>query len=129
MAPRPPDDGRLSFRLEMGNDPENVGVDHGVAYTGHRSSRHAPRVFGTWINGVQMDRYLDPASQPKQKVQNDGWDIDSPLEWLAHVIAHELVHCLQFLVCRFQMRDPHDADFLDLNRVLVGGLGHSWRSV
>lgn len=76
------------------------------------------------IYGV-FDTFFDG----KNIIHNDNFHVTSRLDWVTHVIAHELIHCLMICLCKNENKedDGHGQTFLDLNRLILGGEGCKWR--
>lgn len=92
---------------------------HGAAASGRRKGKG----FHTTITGPLLDRWFDG----KRTIHNDGFLIHSRLEWIAHIVAHELLHCLLLCMCkRSAERGGHNDEFIKLNKLLLGGHGYEW---
>lgn len=120
----------LGWRLFVNDDNAGPVARHNSspANTGYDTDRRdrTRRRLRTEVNGSVIDHWcgLEGGSC---NIENDGFTVQDRLEWLAHVVAHELIHCLQLSVCQERVsRGGHDAMFLDLNRFVVGGRGFEW---
>jgi hypothetical protein len=108
------------WEIEMVRESRNTGPTDGAGATGRRGGIR----FHTVIEGPLIDRWFDG----KRTIYNDGFLIKSRLEWVAHVVAHELLHCLLICVCGHSasVNGGHDTDFVEMNKVLLGGHGYTW---
>jgi hypothetical protein len=98
----------------------------GAAVTGWNSQR---RFFHTDIEAAVVDHYLPVHVDDRRfRIRNDGFEVNTRVEWVAHIVGHELVHCLQMIVCGHGDR-YHDAEFSRLNRKILGGHSYVWKIV
>jgi hypothetical protein len=108
------------WEIEMVRESQNTGFMDGAGATGRRRGTR----FHTVIEGPLIDRWFDG----KRTIYNDGFVITSRLGWVAHVVAHELLHCLLICVCGHSasVNGGHDTDFTEMNQLLLGGHGYMW---
>jgi hypothetical protein len=125
---------RFKWSISMNVDPEPLEVT-GAAATGEyhlrRDKNGAPggKRFGTEIFADVFDVKLSASGG--QIIMNDGWPCRTRLEWIMHVIGHELVHVLHFKLCGYPDTEAgspygHTRKFILLNRLVVGGIGYKW---
>lgn len=94
---------------------DETSRDTSASFTDHQKSI-------TYINGALIDKWKNKI----HTVTNDGIPMNSALEWIAHLIAHELLHCLLVIVCGKSR--GHTDQFMQLNTLLLGGTDKKWKT-
>ena len=132
------------WTIRVDPDSANARLLAGAACTGYVTRRRRRRQSSpieeeeeggdgwvTLVNAALVDRYIPAdavATTGRAYVTNDEFPVQTRLQWVAHIVGHELVHCLQLMVCGYpHIEDGHDRVFRDLNGYLLGGQSHEWR--
>jgi hypothetical protein len=104
----------------------------------HRANKRNPAhpvpcAWRTVLTSKLLDHFCPDNSGNWVQVTNDEFEVCTRLEWVAHVIGHELVHCLHLGICGEEApltdRAGHNEHWTRLNRVILGGIGHAWKPV
>lgn len=105
----------FQWKIEITNNLNRIDPKYIVSITHHEQNI-------TRINGSLIDAHMGVHT-----INNDGIVMHSTLEWVAHFIAHELLHCLLVQVCRKSHR--HNSRFQEMNKHLLRGPRMYWKIV
>lgn len=104
-----------------GTGAANTGYNHPLVRPNRTRAQMQPRVVTT-LEAHVMDAALDQMRADGLALYNDGFLVADALEWMAHVIGHELLHVFHMHVCGWA-GNGHPPEFLRLNQIILGGHG------
>ena len=125
---------RYGWTIRMNREPQKglgaaiTGTNRRIVYD-ENGNRIDLRIFG-WQTDVYAN-IIDTKFPVTGIITNDGWPCYTPLEWVMHIVGHELVHSLHLKLCGYPENQRtysagHTRKFLLLNKLLLGGRGHKW---